>query len=539
MRHTTRNTLAWLAAMIFLVSPTAVTANDGNANGSEELVISFLAGELQMNPIFSYTVTEAQIFTGIYEGLVSYHPLTMEPVPAVAERWDVSDDGLTYTFHLRRSARYWNGDPVLAEHFRDTWLRLLSPDTDAAYNFLFDVIAGVREYRAGELTDRSAVGIRTLDERTLQVELRHPASHFLRVLCHHAFVPVHPSVLHLDDWSDLESIPGNGAYRVEHRTRDTMVLVRNTRYWDARRVSIPRIRMLFLEPDDISATERFNNGEIDWVASGMRLGEVQVPRTIVVNPLFATNYYFLQAGQPPFSDPRVRRALALLLPLEGIRDPELLFMPTAVLVPRIPFYPEVQGIEGEDRDQAFALLEDAGFPRGAGLPELVVHIPDGEEPRRVADLMASAWEEHLETTVRIRTTPFSRYFDALKDRSFTVGTIGWIGDFADPLTFLTMWISDSNVNDARFADERYDALIDRSMRETGVVRFQTLGEAEEILLQTGTVIPVSHSPAVNLINLQAIGGWHPNPLDIHPLKYLHFTNGAPVPGVIRYDMPRR
>ena len=527
-----------LAASLLMLLIAAVIHGQEPADRASEFVISFIESELQMNPIYSYTMTEAQIFTGLYEGLVSYHPLTMEPVPGVAERWEVSSDGLVYTFHLRRDARYSNGDPVLAEDFRQTWLTLLSPRTDAAYNFLFDVIAGVREYRSGENPDREAVGIRAIGPRTLEVVLRQPATHFLRILCHHAFVPVHPSVRSVVDWSDLETIPGNGAYRLHSRSTGEMLLVRNQHYWDASRVAIPRIRMRFFSPEDDQVTERFNNGEVDWVSSGMRLGEVLTPRTIVVNPLFATNYYFMQSRREPFNDPRIRRALTLLLPLDQIRDPELLFMPTDVLVPSIPFYPEVQGISGSDRDQALALLEDAGYPDGTGLPVLVVHIPDGQEPLRVAELMKDAWEEQLDVTTEIRVTPYSRYFDALKTRDFTVGTIGWIGDFADPLTFLQMWITDSNVNDAGFSDFRYDELIDRSMSLTGVARYNALGEAEEILLQTGTVIPVSHSPAINLIDLQAVDGWHPNPLDIHPLKYLRFTDSAPVPGVIRFDQHR-
>jgi peptide/nickel transport system substrate-binding protein/oligopeptide transport system substrate-binding protein len=111
----------------------------------------------------------------------------------------------------------------------------------------------------------------------------------------------------------------------------------------------------------------------------------------------------------------------------------------------------------------------------------------------------------------------------------------WIGDFADPLTFLQMWISDSNVNDAGFSDPRYDELIDRSMVQSGTQRYETLSSAEEILLQSGTVLPISHSPSINLIDLRAVNGWYPNPLDIHPFRYLEFTDRVPVPGVVRFD----
>ncbi|TVR71564.1 MAG: peptide ABC transporter substrate-binding protein [Spirochaetaceae bacterium] len=502
--------------------------------GSDEFVVSFIDSGIQFNPIFSYTATEAQIYTAIYEGLVGYDPLTMEPVPGVAERWDISSDGRTYTFHLRRTARYWNGDSVTADDFRRTWLRLIDPEADAAYNFLFDIIKGVREYRTGANPDPQSVGLRAPDPHTFEVELRTRASHFVRILAHHAFVPVHSSVRDVRDWSGLREIPGNGPYRIVERGEGVILLERNRHYWDARNVSIPRMRFLLFADDDETVTRRFNDGEIDWVTGGMSLMEVDNPRHIVVNPLFATTYYFMRSDREPFSDPRVRRALALLVPWETVRDPEIQFIPSSVLVPSIPYYPPMEGITTRDRDEALALLEEAGYRQGVRIPTITIHIPRGTESTRVAEIMKKAWEEALHVSVDIVSTPYPDYFESLRDSDFTVGTVSWIGDFADPLTFLQMWISDSNVNDAGFSDSRYDDLLDEAMGQAGITRYETLARAEEILLQTGTVMPVSHSPAINLIDLQGVDGWYPNPLDMHPVKYLKFTDRAPAPGVIRF-----
>ncbi|HKK49591.1 MAG TPA: peptide ABC transporter substrate-binding protein [Alkalispirochaeta sp.] len=503
-----------------------------NSSQTRAFVVSFPQGNVQLNPIYSFTSSEAQIYSGLYEGLVSYHPETMEPEAAVAERWDVSEDRTEYTFHLRDTARYWNGDAVTAEHFRDTWLKLIAPETDAAYNFLFDIIEGVREYRTGEIANSDEVGITAVDDRTLRVSLRRPATHFLRILSHHAFVPVHPAIREVRDWSQIDEILGNGPYRLVERHQDELVLARSDEYWDADEVAISRIRILF--PDEDTVTDRFNRGEIDWVTSGMNLSEVQFPETIVVNPLFATTYYFLRADIEPFSDDRVRRALALLLPWDQIRDPDIQFIPTDTLVPQIPYYPEVTGIQNREEEEALQLLEDAGYRQGVRLPTITVHIPEGQESLRVAELMKESWERALEVSVTVRSTPYPQYFDTISDGEFTVGTVSWIGDFADPLTFLQMWISDSNVNDAGFNSAEYDTLIDDSMLERGPSRYEILGEAEEILLRTGTVLPVSHSPSINLIDLDAVDGWFPNPLDVHPFRYLRFTDRDPAPGVIHY-----
>jgi peptide/nickel transport system substrate-binding protein/oligopeptide transport system substrate-binding protein len=510
-------------------------APESDDRRTDEFVISFLEGNVQLNPIVSFTSSEAQIYSGLYEGLVGYDPQSLEPEAAVARDWEISEDGLTYTFFIREGARYWNGDAVTAEHFRDTWLKVLSPETDAAYNFLFDVIAGVREYRTGDARSTDQVGITAVDERTLEVRLRRPATHFLRILAHHAFVPVHPSVREREDWSDLQRVPSNGPYMIVERSESELRLERNPEYWAAEDVSIPRMRIIFTAAeDDTEVTERFNRGEIDWVTSGMDLSRVQFTEHIVVNPLFATTYYYMRADVEPFDDERVRRALALLLPWEQIRDPEIQFIPTDTLVPDIPFYPEISGIRERNVDEALALLEDAGYSRGVRLPSLTVHIPQGEESQRVAGLMQDAWEAELEVGVGIEVTPYPDYFDVIDEGEFTVATVSWIGDFADPLTFLQMWISDSNINDAGFRNQRYDRLIDESMEERGEERYDILGQAEEILLETGTVLPISHSPAINLIDRQAIDGWYPNPLDVHPLRYIEFSQRAPAPGVIRF-----
>lgn len=521
------------AILALLVAAGALYAQDSD-EALNEFVIAFVGDSHELNPIYSITSTEAQIYQGVYEGLVSYAPRTLEPEPAIAERWEISDDGLTYTFYLRRNARYSNGDRVTAQHFRDTWLRTIAPETDSAYNFLFDVIDGVREYRNSDDPDPSRVGIQAVNNTTLRVHLRNPASHFIRVLAHHSFVAVHPSLLDVRDWSRVDSIPVNGPYQFVSREEDQWIIERNPRYWDRDNVGIDRIRFLFTDAEVDEVTERFNRGFIDWVTGGMTLGDVQFEDTIVINPLFATTYYFIRSDREPFSDPDVRRALALLLPWSEIRDPEILFTPASTLVPSIPRYPTVVGLTAQDRDEAMALLAGAGFPQGRGLPEIIVHIPDGLETARVAAIMKESWESALDVQVTVLSTVYNDYFDALDRSRFTVGTVSWIGDFADPLTFLQMWISESNINDAGYANPEYDELVDRAMAETSNERFEIMAEAEAMLLQSGTVLPVSHIPSVNLIDRDAVDGWHPNPLDMHPLKVLQFSGTEPIPGVINY-----
>ncbi len=511
----------------FLFSPVA-----HSLSAPEELVVAFLPGQISLNPLNAFSATEAQVYTALYEGLVSYDPATLDPVPGSAASWEVSSDGRTYTFRIREEARFSNGDSVTAMDFRNSWLKFLHPDTKAEYSFLYDVIAGAKEYRTGKNPDPNSVQIRVLSEKRLQVVLEYPSSHFLKILCHHSFVPIHPSLLEEKDWNTLPRIPGNGPYQIVEIKPDTWILKKNPYYWEASKVSIETIRFLFVQ-DPLSVTRKFNDYEIHWVTGGMSIDKVLYRDTVIVNPMFATYYFFFSTRESPWKDARVRRALALLIPWEKVRTREIQFLPAKTLVPPLPRYPKPETLETTNREEAFALLEEAGFPRGKGLPTVVFRIPEGDENRTVAALFAAAWKEALDLDSRIHTYPYPEYLTILKEGGYTLGTVSWIGDFADPLTFLQMWTAHSNLNDAGFADEEFDSLIEKSFQQSGQERYKTLSAAESILLKKAVVLPIGHSPAINLIDLQFVEGWYPNPLDIHPFKYLKFTPFKPLPGVIQ------
>ena len=200
----------------------------------------------------------------------------------------------------------------------------------------------------------------------------------------------------------------------------------------------------------------------------------------------------------------------------------MVLLPTSRLIPRIPGYPEIEGIEASNRDEAMRLLEEAGYPEGEGLPILIFKLPGDSASQHIAELMTEAWKRDLDLEVGVRSFPFDVYLDEVKKGDFTIGSATWIGDYADPLTFLQMWTTDSNLNDARFADQDFDGLIEQSFGQEGRERYATLGESEEMLLQKAVVLPTSHTPAFNLIDLDRVEGWFPNVLNIHPLKYLRF-----------------
>jgi peptide/nickel transport system substrate-binding protein/oligopeptide transport system substrate-binding protein len=308
-------------------------------------------------------------------------------------------------------------------------------------------------------------------------------------------------------------------------------MVKNNLYWNEAALDLPGITVR-LDSDPEVATREFNEGKISWVADSILLDRVEDTDSLVFNPLFATTFFYFSCREEPFDDPRVRRALSLLLPFESLRSPRFMYFPTSTLVPALPKYPEISGIAEQNVEEAMSLLAEAGYPEGKGIPEIVIKIPGGFESRRVAVLMKQAWEEDSGLTVTIKEFDFSRYYEVLKEGDYTLGMLSWIGDFPDPLTFLQMWTSESNLNDAGYRNPGFDAIIDESMLQSGVDRYETLSRAEQLILDEAVVLPVSHLPAWNLVDMSRIEGWYPNPLDIHPFRFIRRRELRVGPGIV-------
>ena len=500
----------------------------------DELTVVFSKHDIELDFRKSYFASEAQLFTGIYEGLFSYHPLTLEPVPSSAERWELSEDKKQWTFTIRQNARFWNGDPLRAEDFRAAWISLLEPERESPYSSLFDIIEGARDFRNGIEKDPEKIGILAPDARTLVIKLNSPASFFPAMLCHHSFSPIHPSMLERQSWSPEEgntnwtSPVSNGPFRIDTMNDDAIVMLKNEHYWDNSRVLLNKITVKFTESGE-EASALWNSGEARWIAGVVDIEALTDRSGIQVNVMFATHYYYIRSEDKPWNDYRVRRAMNLVLPWEEIRSSH--FLPAETLIFPITGYPKVEGISEPDYEEAEKLLAEAGYAGGAGVPELVIRLTPSRDAASIGSLMAGAWKDKLGFNVRVEVIPYDRYFQSMKESGYTIGSSTWIGDFADPYTFLQMWRRDSNLNDACHDDADYEALIEKSMLEEGEVRLATLAEAEKLLLDRGSVLPISYSPALNIVDTGELDGWYPNALDIHPFKYLSFKAFRSLPGV--------
>lgn len=516
-----------------LLSMLATTVSASDLFEGRILVMNLGDSEVQLHPHKTQSANEAQIFTGLYEGLVVYDPQTLQPLPGAAQKWEFSEGQRVITFTLKPDLKFSDGSPLTARDFYKTFVKLLSPDTKAPFAFLLDDVIGAAEFRLGQTRNPGRLGMQVIDERTLVFRLRSPTPHFLSILCHYSLSPLHPDAL-------TETVPAknfavNGPYILAEATDQIIVLKKNPYYWDKIGVSIEEIHILRMG-DAEKATELFRRGAIDWLASGIDFTQPLNEQSQVVSAMYASSYLYFRTENKVYQNPDIRKALINLLPLEQLRKNQTL--PSTTLIPQVDPYPTIQGYDKPNIELGLQLLKDAGYEKGSGLPPLSIYLPEGEESNSLAKQIQEALKIHL-PTLQVLYNPVSwrEYYRSQGTTEHDIGFQSWIGDFPDPLTFLAMWETGSSLNAFSFSNPEFDSLLATSRTQTGKERFNTLSLAEKLLLDTGAIIPLGFSISVNIIDQSSIGGWHSNPFDLHPFKNMYFTAPRSLPGTVFFGKP--
>ncbi len=285
-----------------------------SVEGKDELVINNATEVQTLDPGLARGQPEHRVTLALFEGLTTYDPKTCDARPGVAEKWDLSPDGLTYTFHLRDAA-WSDGKKVTAHDFVYAWTRVLNPATPTDYSHLLYFIKGAEAYHEKKNPDASSVGVKAKDDRTLVVELANPVPFFPEICAFFVTAPVRQDVIekHGVSWTRPENLVGNGPYRLlSWKLGDSIVVGKSGTYWNAAKVRQPRIKFLPIQ-DRATAWRLYEEGKID-VATTLPLeiiGDVIQRPDYRGGTYLATYYYSFNTTDPALKDKRVRKALAL------------------------------------------------------------------------------------------------------------------------------------------------------------------------------------------------------------------------------------
>ncbi len=488
-----------------------------------------------LDPHLATGTTDYNVLSALFEGLVAEDPVDLHPVPGVAASWDISPDGLHYTFHLRADARWSNGDPVTATDFVDSWRRVLSPQLAADYANLLYVLRGAEAYHRGETNDFSAVGVKAADDHTLEVTLAYPAPYFLSLLQHWMWYPVHlPSIAAVGDpldrttpWARVETMVSNGPFQLsEWRRGERIVATRNPHYWDATTV---RLNAIHFHPfEGVDTEERaFRSGQIH-LTDALPVAKIDTyrqehPERLRIDPYLGTYFFRLNTRRDFLSDARVRRALNLATDRTAIVEHILRGgqLPHAAYVPRgTGAGYEPPAVPLLDLDQARALLTAAGYPDGTGSPSIVILFNTSENHQLVAEAIQAMWQRDLGLTVTLRNMENKTVLQTRRAGDYDILRSVWIADYNDPTSFLDVFRSDSGNNYTGWANADYDRLLDAATRAPDEpTRLQLLQQAETILLNEAPVLPLFTFTHVFALH-PAVHGWHPTLLDHHPYKHV-------------------
>ena len=470
----------------------------------------------ELNPQITNYSSDSQILNGLFEGLFTISPVSLEPQYAIAKEFKISRDKKRWTITLRDDAFFSNGEKITAESVRDSWLRMLA-NPSSPYSSLFDIVRGAEAFRTGQ-ADFSEVGIYASAENVLSIYLNAPANYLPKILCHTAFSITHsnPEVY-------------SGAYELEIYTERKYILKKNPYYWDNKNVTLERITFLQSENADDN-TFYFNTGAVDWVTSNVNQQKLLDPKAIQLNATFGTGYlYFKMSNKKPADSqcskvwdlPEFRNAVLEAFPWERIHKKYLI--PANTLVYPLSGYPQIDGFDYTDAIEASLKMKDArakyDIPAEEIIP-LVMHIFENEFTEEEEMLIREALEP-LGISLEIRKLPSYMYYASIAAADADILVTSWIGDFADPLAFLELFRGGSTMNDSGWKNSQFDELLEQAATSGENERLNLLGQAETILLDEGMVIPLYRSVSSSVIDLTEVGGWFVNAFDVHPLKYLY------------------
>lgn len=489
--------------------------NTGNQTGSkpqtgDELAIDVSVGPEPetIDPSVNTTIDGATYINHVFEGLMKLNS-DGNIVEGAAESYEVSEDGLVYTFKIRDNAKWSDGTPLTADAFVYSWQRLVDPATASQYNYIIDMVKNANEIMAGEM-DKTELGIKALDEKTVEITLAVATPYFLEICAFPSTFPLREDIVSAnpDTWTqDASTYIGNGPYVLDSWEHQSMIVLKqNPNYYGVEKLGPDTINFHLME-DNNTILASFENGEILF---GDNLPSEEIDRMkdngLYIVGQLGTYFLCLNVEEDALKDANVRKALSLAIDrnyivesvAKGGQQPADTFVPTGLsdVDTTTEFHEKANkwySVDPADYEanvaEAKKLLADAGYPDGKGFPSIELMINPGHES--IAEAVIYMWQQELGINATVSSQDWAVFADTRSNGEYQVARHGWLADYNDPISFLDMWITDGGNNDAGYSNAEYDKLISQIKASSDrAERINLMHQAEDLLAKDMPIIPL-------------------------------------------------
>lgn len=520
-----------------------VSCNEKKQAAADEKVIHVQVGPSPetIDPALNSAVDGANMIIHAFEGLLKFDR-NNAIVAGCAESWEQSDDGLTWTFHLRDGLKWSDGSDLTADDFVYSWKRVADPITAAPYGYdLLNMVVGYDAASKGEVDE---LGVSAPDSKTFVVKLSSPCIYFDKIAAFAVLVPVQKAAVEKagDAWATKpESYVTDGPYCMTEFTDGAqIVFTKNPYYWDAANITFDKIVWHLIEDANTSYTA-YKQNEIQLIKDvpTEEIPSLSGNSEFHVEPLMGTYYVTFNTKKAPFSDSRVREALSLAIDrkyvagtiMQGTYSPAKNFVGPGVsdATPGSSFEAVTTQKYGDhfnssdyeaDLAKAKALLAEAGFPEGKGFPQFEYLTNDSGYHKAVAEYFQSAWAQ-LGLTMTVNIQEWKTVTANRRSGNFDVARNGWVYDWDDPSNMINLLETNNGNNDGKYSSAEFDSLVDRARKSTNVSEhYDLLHQAEHVLLQDAAMAPVAYYNDFWLQKPELKGTWH------SPYGYWYFMYGS-------------
>lgn len=478
--------------LLSLVTFTSCTKKDSSKVENESFVFRINAEPPTIDPARGVDTVSIDLMNNLNDGLIGFDR-DMKTRPAIAEKYEISKDGKTYTFTLRKDVKWSDGVPLKAQHYVDAWERMLNPKTAAEYAYFLYDISGAEGYNTGKIKDFSKVGVKAIDDHTLQVVLRAPAAYWLSTLGFPVMFATRIDLIEKygDRWTEAGNYQSLGPYKLTKWDHDQqLVMEQNENYYG---VKPPIKKAIALIIEDVStAVSLFEAGKLDLVrklptADMDRLNKMPEFGSSVY---FRGYYYGFNTKKKPFDDVRVRKAFAHAIDRNEL--PKILKGGQTAVSSWIPKgmqgYNESIGLKF-DPTLAKKLLDEAGFKDRSKLGRIELTYDTREDNKIVAEAIQSMWKNNLGVDVEMSAMEWKMFLEKSRTEASQIFRLGWGADFPDAHNFMDLFLSNSGNNHTKWGSPKYDQLIRKASQERNAEnRMKIYDQAQKLLLEEAVAI---------------------------------------------------